>query len=663
MLSTRTESNRSAQVTDSLARATTWLVAQQHPDGYWCGELEGDSILESEYILLLAWLGREHSDNSKRAARHLLAQQCRHGGWGLYPGSELEISASVKAYLALKLTGHDPQSQPMQEARAAIRAAGGADRVNSFTRFYLALLGQISYDHCPAVPPEMVLLPHWSPINIYRMSAWSRTILVPLAVMWAHRPVREIPAELGISELFLDPPEQWPALQCPKPTSEDATVVSRIREQGWNSFFRSIDTGLKWCERRRWTPFRARALAVARQWILEHCEESDGLGAIFPPIIWSVVALRCLGESADSPHVEECHRQLEGLMIHQDDTTRLQPCLSPVWDTALSLRALATSDRSNEQPPTAAGAMQKGSDWLLKKEVQRRGDWSIFASAEPSGWFFEHRNAFYPDTDDTAMVLMALPEVAQDEPQGGQHEAASERTRASCQRGLEWLRAMQNRDGGWGAFDRNNDREFLCHVPFADHNAMIDPSTPDITARVLEAFASHGFRRGQPFVDKAIRYLIRTQERDGSWFGRWGVNHIYGTWQVLTGLVAIGLEPGDRVIQRGAEWLIDHQSQEGGWGESAASYGDPEQRGVGPRTPSQTSWALLGLIAAGRGHDLAVQRGVEYLLANQQPNGTWREAEFTGTGFPLVFYLRYHMYPAYFPMLALAAWRDATGER
>lgn len=639
------------QLDEAIDRASQWLLSQQRDDGHWCAELEGDSILESEYILLLAYLGQERSDDALAAARCLVDQQLPTGGWAMYPGGELEVSGSVKAYFALKLTGHDPECEAMQRAKAAIRAAGGADAINSFTRFYLALLGQISYDHCPAVPPELILLPDWSPINIYRMSAWSRTIVVPLSVMWAHRPVRQIEPERGISELFLRPPHEWPELRCPGLDRKSGWLT-------WENFFQTADRTLKGLERRGIKPLRARAVRQATQWMLERCQDSDGLGAIFPPIIWSVVALKSLGYADNSPEQRANFAELEKLKVRQGDRLWLQPCLSPVWDTVITLRALAASGYTTDDEPLA-----RGIDWLLANEIRTPGDWSRRVRCDPGGWAFEYRNRFYPDIDDTIMALMALRETRslgfQPVRASDPHTVKADATTGAGRRAIAWTLAMQNRDGGWGAFDRDNDAEFLCRVPFADHNAMIDPSTPDITGRVLEALGAWEIKRGHPAVERAVAYLRRTQEADGAWFGRWGVNYIYGTWQVLVGLTAAGIETDDPAVERSAQWLLDHQQACGGWGESADTYAQPKLRGQGNPTPSQTAWALLGLIAAGHAASTAVRRGMQYLLDKQLGDGTWEETEFTGTGFPRVFYLRYHYYRVYFPLLALAKLRLA----
>jgi squalene-hopene/tetraprenyl-beta-curcumene cyclase len=674
-----------APVRRAIHQTRQWLLSQQAADGSWCAELEGDTILESETILLMAFLGREDSDLARRCAAYIVGKQLPSGGWAMYPGGAMEISGSVKAYFALKLTGHTPCAEYMRRARKAILAHGGADAVNSFTRFYLALLGQISYEHCPAVPPEAVLLPKWFPVNLYAVSSWSRTIIVPLSIISALRPVRRLEPRLGIRELFLHEPENWPPLRCPGLTGGTGLF-------SWDRFFRTIDRMAKLCQRRRWLPLRRKALLAAERWMRTRFDRSDGLGAIYPPIVWSIIALKCLSYPDDSPEMQYCYDELRKLVI--DDgaagAARLQPCKSPVWDTAISVRALAASGVRPDNP-----AMREAIGWLLARQVKRRGDWTETVNAEPGGWAFEYANDFYPDNDDTAMALMALqtqfsgtpavrsglpPDLhlagdghvfrgaaktktsplaassAEMSPQEHRRVAELDDVLSAIDLGQRWMLAMQNRDGGWGAFDRNNNREFLCHVPFADHNAMIDPSTPDLAGRVLEALGQLGHRLGEPAVDRAVAYVRRSQNADGSWFGRWGVNYIYGTWQAITGLVAVGVPADDPAVVAAADWLLLHQQAGGGWGESPDSYESPHLRGQGTPTASQTAWAILGLLAAGRERHPAVARGVRYLIMMQNDDGTWDESEFTGTGFPRVFYLRYHYYPIYFPLLALSQW-------
>lgn len=652
------------EVEQAIARARQWLWSQQHADGYWVAELEGDSILQSETILLLVFLGREESDLIRRCARRLIETQLPDGGWAMYPGGGVEISGSVKAYFALKLAGWDVESEPMVRARRAILAHGGADAVNSYTRFFLAMLGQIPYSCCPAVPPEIVLLPRWFPVNLYAVSAWSRTIIVPLSIVSALQPVRWLEPRQGIRELFLKDPRHWPPLRRPgarEPEQGCRGEMDREPMWGWTRFFRTVDTLLKGYQRLPWQPTRRRALAAAERWMLARFERSDGLGAIFPPIVFSLVALRALGYDDARPEVRYCLRQLNDLVLDDPDSgsARVQPCKSPVWDTAIAVRALAAGGMDADEP-----RMLRALEWLLDQQITRPGDWCENVVAEPGGWCFEFHNDFYPDADDTAMVLMALAEAfgagSRDGPGNVKTEEVLARAAAAIDRGMKWMVAMQNDDGGWGAFDRNNNRRFLCHVPFADHNAMIDPSTPDLTARVLEALGRLGRRVGDPVVDRAVAYLRAAQESDGAWFGRWGVNYVYGTWQTLVGLSAVGVPRDDPAVVAGAQWLLDHQQPSGAWGESPDTYDDPRLRGQGPATPSQTAWAVMGLIAAGLRDHPAVVRGVRFLVDQQQVRGDWQEPEFTGTGFPSVFYLRYHYYPLYFPLMALAMWRQAS---
>ena len=642
-------SSEKRAVARAIDRTASWLLDRQAADGHWRGPLEGDSILESEYILILAWAGRLDGDEIAGAAARILAQQLPEGGWAIHPDGPVDVSASVKAYLALKITGHDPHSEPLLRARRAIAAAGGPRAVNSFTKFYLALLGQIPYSECPAVPPEMVLLPQWFPVNLYRVSAWSRTMIVPLSLIWAFKPVRRISDAEGIGELFA--------------AQGAASLPPLGGAGGWARFFRGVDGVMKMAEAIGFRPLRRRAVAACRQWMLQRFDASDGLGAIFPPIVWSIVALRAMGCDDDSPEVRECWRQLDLLVEREPDgSTRLEPCRSPVWDTAISLRALADAvaaenDGMASGMADAAPALDHAVDWLLDREIRAAGDWTHAAAAvPPSGWCFQYANRFYPDVDDTAMVLIALA-TWRDCGAPGHGRAADRRlgrVRAAIQRAVGWLEAMQNSDGGWAAFDRDNNMELLCKVPFADHNAMIDPSSPDLAGRVLEACGKLGRRLGDPCVDRAVAYLRRSQEPDGCWFGRWGVNYIYGTWQAIEGLRAVGMSPGDPAIVAAVGWLARHQQSCGGWGETPESYGDRTLAGCGEPTASQTAWAIAGLVAAGRHDAVETRRDVQWLTARQRSDGSWDESAFTGTGFPKVFYLRYHYYRIYFPLMSLA---------
>lgn len=627
------------EVAGAADRGRAGLLARRQPDGHWCGELEGDTILESEFVLLLAFLGRLDDPRLPKLANYLRAKQLPGGGWPNYPGGPAEVSVSVKAYFALKIAGDAADAPHMKRAAAAIRDAGGAEATNSFTRFYLALLGQVPYSACPTVPAEIILLPRWFFFSIYAMSAWSRTIFVPLSVVDAYKPVTTLPEGMHIRELFLAPPEtpRWPAAPTAKWFS-------------WTNLFLGTDWVMKKFERFGLTPFRRRAVRKALAWMRERARdgESDGIGAIFPPIVYHAIVLKALGTPGDDAEMRWVMGQLDDLCIEEGDAVRLQPCKSPVWDTALSLIGAADAGQ-----PADSEEVEDAVRWLLDREVRTAGDWAkTVRGVEPGGWFFEYRNAHYPDVDDTAMVLIALARA------GHSIRTASF---GPIHRALNWLVALQNRDGGWGAFDRNIDNEVLTKVPFADHNAMLDPSCPDITARVLEALSHYGFRLGQEPVDRAVAFILARQEEGGAWFGRWGVNYVYGTWQVLVGLAAVGFDMSRPVVRRAVRWLKDAQNADGGWGESCLSYDDPAQAGVGESTASQTAWAVLGLLAAGEAESPEVRAGVEYLVGTQRADGGWTEGPFTGTGFPRVFYLKYHMYPVYFPLMAVSRYAEALG--
>ncbi len=640
----------SPSVESAFVAVREHLLGLQKPDGHWCGELQGDTILESETIFLYAFLGREKDPIIQKLANFILRHERPDGAWSCYPGGPVDLTVSVKAYFALKIAGHSANAPYMKRACRLIRDLGGAAKSNSFTKFYLALLGQFSYASCAAVPPEMTLLPKWAYINIYAMSSWTRTIVVPLSIFFAYKPVRQLPEEMGITELFLTNPH---APAWPHPPSK--------RLLSWTNFFLVLDQGIKWLE--RWGPqwIRQHALERATRWMFDHFAESDGVGAIYPPIIYSVICLKCLGYADDSKEMIWALKQLEDLMIHEKDTVRVQPCFSPVWDTAISLNALAMAGMGTDDPE-----LEKAADWLVEREVRRPGDWSLMnPELEPSGWFFEYNNAFYPDTDDTSMVLMGLARSGfafePDHPKLKNHAPRFHKRTPAAERGVRWMLAMQNQDGGWAAFDRDINREILTKVPFADHNAMLDPSCPDITARVLEALGLFGYGCDHPQVQKALVFLEKTQDPRGCWLGRWGVNYIYGTWQVLVGLESVGYDMQMPMVQKAADWLLKVQQVSGAWGESCESYDDPSTAGKGEPTASQTAWAILGLIAAGEGKSREVRRGIDWLLHHQDVDGGWQEEQFTGTGFPRVFYLKYHLYRIYFPLMALARYRECVG--
>jgi squalene-hopene/tetraprenyl-beta-curcumene cyclase len=635
-------------VARTIEHARSWLLARQEEAGNWCAELEGDTTLESYMILLDAFLGPGFGGSSERSsalAATIREEMSPGGGWPQYRGGPAEVSVSVLSYLALRVAGESPDAPHMQRSREAIFRLGGVERANTYTKYHLALFGQYDWSDVPAIPPEMVFLPGRGPFTVYDMSSWSRTIFVPLSILYARKPVVALPAGRAVSELF-------PSGR--RATSGEGSLreaAKQILRQPWKKAFFGVDRLLKTYERLPGAD-RLRDLAVERAsaWMIERLEASDGLSAILPAMANSVMALKVLGYGAEHPLMKEQIGYLDGLLLGDagEGTLRMQPCLSPVWDTVLASHALAQTGLDREHP-----ALRRAASWLLSKQTRRPGDWSRRNPAPPGGWYFEHRNEFYPDVDDTCMALMVLRYARADGPEDVQA--------AAVQRGLDWMLGMQNADGGWGSFDRDNDKQWLTEVPFADHNAMIDPSTADITGRVLESLSHFdGFSPAHPVVRRALDFLRRDQAADGAWYGRWGVNYVYGTWQVLRGMACIGEDLTAPHVRRAVRWLLAHQNRDGGWGESIASYDDPSQAGVGPSTPSQTAWAVMGLVAAGEARSTAVRNGIRHLLERQDAAGTWSETTWTGTGFPNVFYLGYQLYPHTFPLMALGQYRRAS---
>lgn len=629
-------------VRQAVEKARSYLLALQKADGHWCAELEGDTILESEYALTLWFLGRGEDSKFQRLANYLRVHQEPAGGWSNFPGGPAEVSVSTKAYFVLKLAGDDPEAPHMRAARSTIRRLGGVDACNSYTRILLSVFEVYEWEGAPAVPPEIVLLPRWFPFNIYEMSAWSRAIVVPLSIIWARKPSCPVPGGCRLDELRVAGAESGPG-----------RVLETRRERLWSAFFLRVDRALKAIERAGLHPFRRRALQRAESWVVERLQGSDGLGAIFPSIMNTVIAFVCQGRSLDDPLVHSQLEELEKLEIADGDELRVQPCMSPVWDTALAMSALLDAGLS----PTDE-ILQRAACWLLDREVRRPGDWKIKNPAgEPSGWCFEYANEHYPDCDDTAEVLGVLHRVSLTDP------TSEQRRREALERGLAWQLSMQNRRGGWGAFDKDCDRRALELVPFADHNAMLDPPTVDVTARTVEALIEMGLEPTSRAVRRGVEFIWRQQEEEGCWYGRWGANYIYGTWLALTALSRVGEGARSLAMQRALEWLLSCQNEDGGWGESLLSYHDPSTKGQGPSTASQSAWALMGLMAPGDLEDprlaSAVRRGVDYLLSTQRGDGSWYDEQWTGTGFPKVFYLRYHLYACYFPLQALATYARA----
>jgi len=605
-----------------------YLLKRQAPQGFWVAELEADSTLTSEYLMLNHFLGRPDPDRDRKAVRYLLRKQLPDGGWPIYHGGPGELSCTVKAYFALKLAGESPETPPLKRARANILGKGGAAKVNVFTRIALALFGQYPWKGIPAMPVELALLPQ---AFLYEISYWSRTVLMPLLIIFAKRPLKRIPPERGIRELYVTPPEEvtrW--------FEGDGPWLS------WRTFFLSLDHLLRAYNAHPLDRVRVKALKKAEAWMLERMKGSGGLGAIYPAMANSVLALTALGYPMDHPLVTKALREIDELKVEDEDSLHLQPCFSPVWDTANTIIALVDSGLDPSHP-----ALQRAARWLLSQQIDTVGDWAVKRPGlKPGGWCFQYENGFYPDCDDTAMVLMALHRVKL--PPGEQ-----EIQQAGIERGFRWLLGMQSKNGGWGAYDADNDKLFLNEIPFADHKALLDPPTADVTARVLELMGTLGYDPTFPPAAKALNFLKKEQEPEGCWFGRWGVNYIYGTWSVLSALKAIGEDMDQPWIRKAVHWLKAQQNPDGGWGESCQSYEGKAFAGIGESTPSQTAWALLALLAAGEGTSEAVKRGIRYLVESQREEGDWAEEVFTGTGFPRFFYLRYHLYPVYFPLLAL----------
>jgi squalene-hopene/tetraprenyl-beta-curcumene cyclase len=622
-----------------IEKARAYLFSQQHTDGYWCGELEADTTLESDYIAIHTLLGTGKRGRMERAVPEILRHQNEDGGWPIYAGGPSNVSASVKAYFALKLMGYKADHPVLKRAQRKILELGGATECNTFTKIYLCFLGQYDWEAVPAIPPEIVLFPNWFWFNLYEISSWSRAILVPLSIAYARKPFKKIPAEMGIDELFVGGRH-----------GNHLHLKWATKKISWRNFFLVLNRVVHFCERFHIRPLRYLALKKAERWMLDRFEKSDGLGAIYPGVLNSIIALRCLGYSTDDPQViralsefEKLGIEEDGVPAHVEPTFRMQPCMSPVWDTALALFALGESGVAKEDP-----RLLKAADWILSKEVRTKGDWAVkVRDVQPGGWYFEFNNEFYPDVDDSAMVLLGLDKV-ENPRERYQHDV--------CNRAIDWIFAMQCKNGGWASFDKDNTRMVFQNIPFADHNAMLDPPTVDITGRVLEMLAGYGVTQDDKRVRKAIQFILNEQEPDGSWFGRWGVNYIYGTMLVLRGLEAMGVDNHEPYVQQGAEWLRMVQNSDGGWGESCGSYDDSTTRGIGTSSPSQTAWAIMGLLAAGDTRSESVQRGILYLLETQRPDGHWDEEQYTGTGFPRVFYLAYHLYRDYFPLIALSAY-------
>jgi squalene-hopene/tetraprenyl-beta-curcumene cyclase len=621
----------------SIRKTQAFFLAEQKDEGFWWSELESNVTMTAEYLMMLHFLGIHDPERERRIANHILTQQRVDGTWALFWGGKGDLSTTVEAYFALKLAGRSADEPAMCKARQFILATGGLEASRVFTKIFLALFGELEWEAVPSISAELMLLPPWAPFNIYSMSSWARATLVPLSVVSEVKPVRHLPENLKITELFQDPGNRRPPL-----------VGRKFPLLSWKRFFLAVDAMLKAVDGAGMRPFRKKGLQHAERWILDHQEESGDWAGIQPPMIYSIIALSAMGHDSSFEPVQKGLKALKQFTIERGDELVLQSCISPVWDTALTSLALFYSGLEKGHP-----SMQRASSWLASKQILRKGDWSVNKPRlDPGGWAFEFENRWYPDIDDTSVVLMLLKRLARAE------SVESDR----IERGVAWVLGMQGKDGGWGAFDVDNNMRMWNQVPFGDLEAMIDPSTPDITGRALEILGLMGYDTKDRPVRKAMDFLLRQQERDGPWWGRWGVNYIYGTWSVLMGLRSVRENMSEPYVQKAVEWLKSHQNLDGGWGECCESYEEMCLKGIGMSTPSQTAWAVMALIAAGEGAGEQVIKGLVFLLEKQREDGTWDEKEFVGTGFPRHFMLRYHNYRNCFPLMTFGMFIRQFGE-
>ena len=625
----------------SIERSREFLLSRQTEEGYWVDELEANVTISAEYIFFMHFTDRLDLAKQEKVVKYLLHQQREDGSWPLFHGGLCDINSTVESYMALKMAGLPADREEMVRARQAIFANGGIKNTRVFTKIFLAIFGQISWDVCPAVPVELILFPNWFPFNIYEISSWSRGTVVPLSVVRSFEPVHELPEGCDVQELF---------------TKNDQDLdfkPSGLPFTSWRDTFIYLDRLIKTVGKFPWKPFRKKALRKVEEWTLDHQEEEGDFGGIQPAMFNSLLAFHLLGYSRDHAACVKGMEAVDRFMLEKDGRMWMQACVSPLWDTAICSNALLDSGLPSNHP-----ALVKSAEWIISKQVVKRGDWQVKnPDAEPGGWAFEFYNELYPDTDDTAEILLFLNRA----------EVPDNRWKLSeCQRAMDWLLSMQSKNGGWGAFDVDNDKEVLNEVPFADHKALLDPPTVDVTSRIIWMLAKWGFTKDHPRVKRALEFVKDRQELDGCWFGRWGVNYIYGTFLALNGLKAIGEDMKAPFSRKAVRWLESHQNEDGGWGETCQSYAEPSLRGRGQSTASQTAWALLGLLAAGEEHSPVVEKGVRYLIETQKDSGefsgSWWEEEFTGTGFPIHFFIKYHMYQHFFPLMALSRYRRSTTE-
>jgi squalene-hopene/tetraprenyl-beta-curcumene cyclase len=627
--------NKFQRLDAAIERATGWLLSLQHEGGYWWGELESNVTITTEHVFLRHILGNTDKTETAKAARYISTQQRGDGTWGNWFEGPGDLSTTIEAYLALKMAGTSPEAPEMVRAREFILAQGGIEQARVFTKIWLAMMGEWDWKGIPILPPEFMFLPNWFPINIYSFACWARQTVAALTVVMTARPVVRLPEAARIDELYVNGRKRADL----RIQDRKKTMLSRL--------FMIADRILRLYDRLPYKPLRKRALRKAESWIIERQEEDGSWGGIQPPWVYSLIALNQLGYELGHPIMQKGMAGFygpTGFSIEDEEMFHLQSCLSPVWDTGLVMLALEDAGVPEDHP-----ALIKAGRWLLGEQILRGGDWQLRCPAQPGGWAFEFENDGYPDTDDSAVVMMALAHAAVDEKQKG----------AALKRGTHWLVEMQSSNGGWGAFDRNNTQTWTRQIPFADFGEMIDPPSVDVTAHIVEYLGRLGWRTDHPVIRRALRYIKKEQEPDGAWYGRWGVNLIYGTGAVLPALKAISQDMNASYIRRAVDWLLEMQNEDGGWGEKIESYRDPRWRGRGPSTASQTAWALIALIAAGEAEHPATAEGIDYLIENQRSDGGWDEPYFTGTGFPLDFMINYHLYRDLFPVMALSRYRRA----
>src|SRR5262245_10761710 len=621
----------------AVTRATEHLLALQRSGEHWQGLVEAAANLEAEYVFVHRLLGRQRPERERGVVERLLATQQADGGWSLAPGQPSHVSTTIEAYLALKLGGVKADEPPLTRARELIRSAGGLPSAGMFTRFWLACFGQFPWTGVPRVPVEMVLLPTWAPLNIYRLSSWTRATLVPFALLMVHRPDARVPPEADVRELWVR-----------EPTAEDLSFSRSPSLVSWRNVFLALDRTIALLGRVRWKPLRRRAVARAIEWVLRHEDATGQWAGIQPAIVQSVLALHAIGFASDHPAIVRGMQGLDDLLAQRGTHLLCQPCLTPARDTVNVVRALLDAGVPGTHP-----ALGRAADWLVERQIFRAGDWAVHdPDLDPGGWAAELANDFYPNVDVSALAVSVLQDLP---------VSATPRGRRALAHGLEWTFGMQSRDGGWAAFDADNSSRSLDAVPFPDLEGVTDPACADITGRVLAVAAERGCGLGLGRVRRGVEFLHRGQHADGSWSGRWGVNALYGTWLAVTGLVAAGEDAGSAYLRRAADWLVARQNADGGWGETVSSYDDDAQRGKGSSTPSQTAWAVMALLALSGPSHPAVERGVHHLLETQRDDGTWEEAAFTATSIPGRSYLRSELSPLHFPLRALGQYRARIG--